>query len=60
MKLEPGSPEWLAAWETRPDLIWRQLTHEERRDPELNPYHPFAGIRIRRFRRLLIEKGANL
>jgi hypothetical protein len=47
-RLEPGSPEWAAAWESDPQRIVEGLTPAERRDPSCNPLHPYASASMRK------------
>lgn len=41
-RIEPGSDEFVEAWQQDPRSIRNGLTAEERRDPSVNPMHPFA------------------
>lgn len=41
-RIEPGTDEFLEAWHNNPRAIYEGLSHEERRDPNLNPLHHLA------------------
>ncbi len=43
-----GSSEWEQEWHACPHAIRRALTADQARDPSLNPYHPLAGMTMRR------------
>jgi len=40
--LRAGDEAWRQLWYTDPKAVWRALSRTERRDPRLNPRHPFA------------------